>query len=502
MLAEVKLLVDWTKGKNLIISSAAHTATQIRGPYDVINLSACLLGLPMNRAKAALSSNCRSLVLKALRKKYFYKETIRVDRLLPNEQFGSAKFKLVDWIGWNSVASEGGANQLEPSSNFDELPGPPICSLMEDSCEKPHNSDVSVFAKLSEQSSDQEQTPPQTKDDTLQVDRTEGLIDCGQSILPTSFHYQKAVLEESGNSEVVLDPFVQAAADCSADPESIVKHVDFVQDAMEVDTIESCKPNLVAGDNIPSTSGTSMEITCSALPHGIELSGTSLDDQGPSQSSEILNNPQFYLKKHSDCYYGEREKTLLVHKIPSGTDAWQEDKDLNQPNGVQVEAEACRGTSEPVMCPLGVVDNNASVMEGKIEQNMDVNIEQTVENETEPIDTKTRESISVKPTSHGQQISSTSYTRSTDASCESDKLKEQNSEEMNAPSENSIANTHELLLKFPYPSGKVDMSTIRSEKQRHKLRPYHPSYLPFLGFLRSMRFKKKICKSRGRIKHM
>jgi len=54
-----QLLVDWTKGKNLIISSAAHTASQIRGPYDVINLSAYLLGIPIDRAKAAMSSNCR-----------------------------------------------------------------------------------------------------------------------------------------------------------------------------------------------------------------------------------------------------------------------------------------------------------------------------------------------------------------------------------------------------------------------------------------------------------
>jgi ribonuclease P/MRP protein subunit RPP1 len=54
-----QLLVDWTKGKNLIISSAAHTASQIRGPYDVINLSAYLLGIPIDRAKAAMSTNCR-----------------------------------------------------------------------------------------------------------------------------------------------------------------------------------------------------------------------------------------------------------------------------------------------------------------------------------------------------------------------------------------------------------------------------------------------------------
>ena len=93
----------------------------------------------------------RSLVLKAMRKKHFYKKkTIRIDRLFPNEDLTSTKFKLADWISWNSVSSEGGANQLEPSSIFEEHPCSPICGVIKGSHEKPHNPDVSVFAKLSE----------------------------------------------------------------------------------------------------------------------------------------------------------------------------------------------------------------------------------------------------------------------------------------------------------------------------------------------------------------
>lgn len=55
----LQLLVDWTRGKNIIIASAAPTANELRGPYDVANLSS-LLGLSMERAKAAVSKNCRS----------------------------------------------------------------------------------------------------------------------------------------------------------------------------------------------------------------------------------------------------------------------------------------------------------------------------------------------------------------------------------------------------------------------------------------------------------
>lgn len=53
-----QLLVDWTKGKNLIFSSAAPAITELRGPYDVANLMT-LLGITMERAKAAISKNCR-----------------------------------------------------------------------------------------------------------------------------------------------------------------------------------------------------------------------------------------------------------------------------------------------------------------------------------------------------------------------------------------------------------------------------------------------------------
>lgn len=52
------MLVDWTRGKNLIFSSAAPSVNELRGPYDVANLSS-LLGLSMERAKAAISKNCR-----------------------------------------------------------------------------------------------------------------------------------------------------------------------------------------------------------------------------------------------------------------------------------------------------------------------------------------------------------------------------------------------------------------------------------------------------------
>lgn len=52
------MLVDWTSGKNIILTSATSSANELRGPYDIVNL-ASLLGMSMERAKAAVSKNCR-----------------------------------------------------------------------------------------------------------------------------------------------------------------------------------------------------------------------------------------------------------------------------------------------------------------------------------------------------------------------------------------------------------------------------------------------------------
>ncbi|XP_058208285.1 protein GAMETOPHYTE DEFECTIVE 1 [Rhododendron vialii] len=104
MISNAKLLVDWTRGKNLIVSSAASSVTELRGPYDVANLSS-LLGLSMEHAKAALSKNCRSLIANATRKKQFYKEAIRVEVIPSGEQLDSKESCLSDWLKWDPISS-------------------------------------------------------------------------------------------------------------------------------------------------------------------------------------------------------------------------------------------------------------------------------------------------------------------------------------------------------------------------------------------------------------
>ncbi|KAM6964516.1 ribonuclease P protein subunit p30 isoform 2-T2 [Tautogolabrus adspersus] len=61
-IANAVALVDTCKGKNLILSSAAETPLELRGPYDISNLG-LLFGLSDGDAKEAVSSTCRSVVL-------------------------------------------------------------------------------------------------------------------------------------------------------------------------------------------------------------------------------------------------------------------------------------------------------------------------------------------------------------------------------------------------------------------------------------------------------
>uniref|UniRef100_A0A3P8SJ63 Ribonuclease P protein subunit p30 n=1 Tax=Amphiprion percula TaxID=161767 RepID=A0A3P8SJ63_AMPPE len=63
-IANAVCLMDSCKGKNVILSSAAEKALELRGPYDITNLG-LLFGLSDGDAKEAVSSTCRAVLLHA-----------------------------------------------------------------------------------------------------------------------------------------------------------------------------------------------------------------------------------------------------------------------------------------------------------------------------------------------------------------------------------------------------------------------------------------------------
>ncbi|KAL8496800.1 hypothetical protein ACS0TY_020468 [Phlomoides rotata] len=121
MISNCKLLVDWTRGKNLILCSGAPSATELRGPQDVANLFS-LLGLSGERAKAAISKNCRFLLANVLRKKHFYKEAVKVEAIPSGEQVNPAKSAFNDWLNWDPISSGEGDLLLDDMEKSFSIP--------------------------------------------------------------------------------------------------------------------------------------------------------------------------------------------------------------------------------------------------------------------------------------------------------------------------------------------------------------------------------------------
>ncbi|XP_055008114.1 ribonuclease P protein subunit p30 [Boleophthalmus pectinirostris] len=63
-LANAMFHSDVSKGKSVVVSSAAEKALELRGPHDVINLTQ-LFGLSDRCGRDAVTTNCRSVVLHA-----------------------------------------------------------------------------------------------------------------------------------------------------------------------------------------------------------------------------------------------------------------------------------------------------------------------------------------------------------------------------------------------------------------------------------------------------
>ncbi|XP_014498455.1 uncharacterized protein LOC106759678 isoform X1 [Vigna radiata var. radiata] len=120
LISSAKLLMDWTRGHNIVFSSAAPTVNELRGPCDVANLLS-LFGLSKERANAAISKNCRILLANSLRKKRFYKEAVRVEVLSTDGASHSKEDRYQELLQWDPISSGEGdilLNDVQKSSLF------------------------------------------------------------------------------------------------------------------------------------------------------------------------------------------------------------------------------------------------------------------------------------------------------------------------------------------------------------------------------------------------
>jgi RNase P/RNase MRP subunit p30 len=70
-IANVLMLLEVTKGKNVIISSGAENYFDHRSPYDIITIFETIFEIDTETVKKMLSENCERVVLKSVQRKYF-----------------------------------------------------------------------------------------------------------------------------------------------------------------------------------------------------------------------------------------------------------------------------------------------------------------------------------------------------------------------------------------------------------------------------------------------
>ena len=106
MLSSTQIALQFLRGRNIVITSAAETANQLRGPHDVMNIGV-VLGLNEQNARRSVCENC-SLVLKHAarrRQRYLPTEVIPLNEL--QQRFPELNFN------YFSAASQDDRNNKE-----------------------------------------------------------------------------------------------------------------------------------------------------------------------------------------------------------------------------------------------------------------------------------------------------------------------------------------------------------------------------------------------------
>jgi hypothetical protein len=95
--ALLQALIKMTRGKNIILSSGASKATDLRSPYDVANLGT-LFGLNFGNAKAAVSSRAASIILRDEARRRAFRGAVAVEPL-PDVPGGTTATANPGWAG-------------------------------------------------------------------------------------------------------------------------------------------------------------------------------------------------------------------------------------------------------------------------------------------------------------------------------------------------------------------------------------------------------------------
>ncbi|RIB09478.1 RNase P subunit p30-domain-containing protein [Gigaspora rosea] len=85
LISNAQNLVRVSRGKNIIITSEAQRAMELRGPYDIVNLGT-IMGMNQAIAKECITTNCRSVVIHAATRRNTHKAVVSFDPITSLKQ--------------------------------------------------------------------------------------------------------------------------------------------------------------------------------------------------------------------------------------------------------------------------------------------------------------------------------------------------------------------------------------------------------------------------------
>ncbi|GJJ74653.1 ribonuclease P/MRP protein subunit RPP1 [Entomortierella parvispora] len=120
LISNAASLIRATRGKNIILTSQAMRAMELRGPYDIVNFGT-LLGLNQAVAKDCISSHCRSVAIHAETRRNTIRAVVSVEpvaSLAENEQWkmGNKKRKKDSKAGSEEAQKKLKATETNPTS--------------------------------------------------------------------------------------------------------------------------------------------------------------------------------------------------------------------------------------------------------------------------------------------------------------------------------------------------------------------------------------------------
>jgi hypothetical protein len=117
------LLVEYTRGKQFVLSSGAENIAQLRGPHDAGNI-ACVMGLPEEQARRSICDNCGIVLQHAYARRLRYTAVELVSRPEFKAKWSSFDHLVGPALSGPSAASLQGQGQGQASdSAADESSG-------------------------------------------------------------------------------------------------------------------------------------------------------------------------------------------------------------------------------------------------------------------------------------------------------------------------------------------------------------------------------------------